>query len=236
MLRQRDRERAVPAVAVLRGRAGLGGIGDQRVGVVRFDLGKAAPDGTQRHRAAHGLGERIVAAGIEDDESQLLRRLDREHHALQRERLVVHVIVALELGVHRNQIIGAVDLDAVAGVIDHGDVGIGRAVGEIAQHPSRLQRAEIVPRHHHVEAGLLEGVGHQACVVRGIGEPRHVLIGGIAEHQRHTLAGKGRFACEQQQGGEEYPKKSAQTHDGVSKTTALPPSENCLAELRFEAL
>src|SRR6202012_1694318 len=62
-------------------------------------------------------------------------------------------------------------------------------------------------------------------VVSGIGEPRHVLIGGVAEHQRHALAGKGRSAGEQQQGGEEDFVKSAQTHDGVSKTTALPPRE-----------
>ena len=113
------------------------------------------------------------------------------------------VEVALELGVDRDQVVGAVDLDAVAGVVDHGDVGIARAVGEIAQHPPHLERAEIVPRHHDVEAGLLERVGHQRRIVGGIGEPRHVLIGGIADHQRHALAGKGRSAGEQQQGGEE---------------------------------
>ena len=59
---------------------------------------------------------------------------------VQRERLVIDVVVALELGVDRNQIIGAVDLDAVAGIIDHGDIGIAGLVGEFAQHPPRLQR------------------------------------------------------------------------------------------------
>ena len=90
------------------------------------------------------LGEGIVAAGIEDDEAQLLGRLDRQQHAVERERFVIDVGVALELGVDRNQIIAAVHLDAVAGVIDHGDVGIAGAVGEITQRAAGIGRAQIV--------------------------------------------------------------------------------------------
>ena len=234
MPRQRCRERAVLVVAVLRGRSGLGRIGDQGVGIVRLDLGKPAPDRAQRHRAAHGLGERIVAAGIEDHQPQLLGGLDRKQHALQRERLVVHVVVALEFGIHGNQIIGAVHLDAVAGIIDHGDLGIRRAVGEIAQHPPRVQRAEILLRHHDVEAGLLEGIGHQRRVVHGIGEPRHVLVGRIAEHQRHALAGKSRGAGEQQQGGEEDFVKAKLMM--ASPKRRPYPLTNILAKLRFECV
>ena len=223
MLRQRDRKRTVFSVPVLRGRTSLGRIGDQRVLIGRLDLRKAAPDRAQRHGAPHGLLKRIVTAGVEDDEAKLLGRLDGDQDTLQRDGFVEHIVVALELRVHRDHVVDAIDFHAVAGVIDHGNVGIGRAVGEIAQHPPRFQRAEILFRHHHIEAGFLEGIGHQRRIVRGIGEPRHVLIGGIAEHQRHALAGKGRSAGEQQQGGEEDFVKSAQTHDGVSKTTALPP-------------
>ena len=47
-------------------------------------------------------------------------------------RLVVNVGIAFQLRIDRDQVIGAVDLDAVAGVIDHGDIGVARAVFEIA--------------------------------------------------------------------------------------------------------
>ena len=43
-----------------------------------------AANRTRGERALHGSGKRIVAAGIENDEPQLLGRLDREQHAVER--------------------------------------------------------------------------------------------------------------------------------------------------------
>ncbi len=139
MVRQRQRERAVLRVAVQRGRTGLGGIGDQGVRAGRLDLGEAASDRTRRQGPLHALGKRIVAAGIEDHQPELLGGFDRHQHAVQRKRLVVDVGVAFQLRIHRNQVIGAVDLHAVAGVVDHGDIGVAGGVGKIAQRPPRLQ-------------------------------------------------------------------------------------------------
>jgi hypothetical protein len=54
--------------------------------------------------------------------------------------------MTLEPSINRNQIIRAVDLEAVAGIVDDRDVCIGRLVGEIARRPPRFQRREIVSR------------------------------------------------------------------------------------------
>ena len=106
--------------------------------------------------ALHVLGEGIVAAGIEDDEAQFLGRLDRQQHAVERERLVIDVGVALQLGVDRDQVIATIHLDAVTGVIDHGDVGIAGAVGKIAQRAAGVGSGQIVARIDHVETGILQ--------------------------------------------------------------------------------
>ncbi len=75
---------------------------------------------------------------------------------VERKRLVIDVAVALELRVDRNQIVGAVDLDAVAGIIDHGDIGIAGLVGEFAQHAPRLQRREVLAGIDDFEARVLQ--------------------------------------------------------------------------------
>ena len=140
------------------------------------------------------LAERIVAAGVENDEPQFLGRLDRDQHAIQRERLVVDVGVALQLCIDRNQIVRAVHLDAVAGVIDDGDVGIAGTVGEIAQRAAGFGRGQIAAGIDDVEAGLLQRRGDLGAVVNRVGKLRDVPVGGIAEHQRDALLGKRRLA------------------------------------------
>ena len=203
VLRQRYGEGAVLAIAVLRGRAGLGGIGDQRIRARWLDLGKAAADRARRQRVLHVAREWIVAAGVEDHQAKLLGRLDRDQDAVQRKRLVVDVGVALELGVHRNQVVGAVDLHAMAGIIDHRDVGIARAVFEIAQHAPRVERRQIVAGDDDVEAGALERRRHHGSIIDRIRQRRHVLIGRIAEDQRHALVGQSGFGHQEQRRGQD---------------------------------
>ena len=132
MICQRQRERTVPGVAVLRGGARLGGIGDQRVRAGRLDLGEAASDGARCDGPLHDPGKRIVTAGVEDDQPKLLGGLDRHQYAVQRQCLVIDVSVALQSCIYRDQIVGAVHLHAVASVIDHGYIGVARRIREIA--------------------------------------------------------------------------------------------------------
>ena len=83
------------------------------------------------------------------------------------------------------------------GVVDHGDVGVPGAVGEVAQHAAGIGCREIVARIDDVEAGTLEHVRDHRAIIDRVGERRHVLIGGIAKHQRHPLLGAGRLARQQ---------------------------------------
>ena len=88
----------------------------------------------------HGLGERVVAAGVENDEAQLPRRLDDVQEAIERDRFVKGIDVAFQHGIDRNEIVDAFDLDAVAGKIDDGEIGAARVIGEIAQRAAHLDR------------------------------------------------------------------------------------------------
>ena len=194
MARQRCRERAVLAVAIGRGEPGLGRIGDQHVRAARLDLGEALPDRARGNRALHGLGKRIVPAGIENDEPQFLGRLDRDQHAIQRQGLVVNVGVAFQFCIDRNQIVRAVHLDAVAGVIDDGDVGVPGTVGEVAQRAPGFGRGQIAAGIDDIEAGLLQRRGDLGAVVNRIGKLRDIPVGGIAQHQGDALLGKRRLA------------------------------------------
>ncbi len=91
----------------------------------------------------------------------------------------------------------------MAGVIDHGDIGIARAVSEVAQCATGLSRREIVTLIDDIEAGILERCRDHRAVIDRVGKPRHVLIGGIAQHQRDALLGESRLAHQQQKRGSE---------------------------------
>ena len=56
------------AIAVRCGRSRLRGKSDHRVRTGRFDLGKPASDRPRTYGPFHGLGERVIAARIENDE------------------------------------------------------------------------------------------------------------------------------------------------------------------------
>ncbi len=201
MVRQRRRERAVLAVTIGRRRTGLGRIGDQDVRAGRLDLGQALPDRARSDRALHGPGERIVAAGVENHQPQLLGRLDRDQDAVEREAFVIDVGVAFQPRIDGNQVVPAVHLDAVAGVIDHRDIGIARAIGEIAQRATGLGRRQVAAGIDDVEAGVLQRRRDPGAVVNRIGQRCDILVVGIAQHQRHALFGKGRPAHQQEGGG-----------------------------------
>ena len=71
----------------------------------------------------------VVAAGVQDDEPQPLHGIEHPENAIQRDRLVVGVDVPLEHGVDRNHVVAAVDLHAVAGIVDDRDVGVAQRAG-----------------------------------------------------------------------------------------------------------
>lgn len=90
----------------------------------------------------------------------------------------------------------AVELDTVAGVIDHRHVRIARPAGKLTQHAPHLAGAEIKPDVHGVEAGLLEHAADQRGIVHGIAELGRALVGGIADDERDPPVGMCRSASE----------------------------------------
>jgi hypothetical protein len=151
--------------------------------------------------------ENGLSAGVEDDEPQFLGRLDRDQDAVERQSFVIDVGVALQPCIHRDQVISAVHLDAVAGVIDDGDIGIAGAVGKIAQRAPGVGGGEIRAVVDDIEAGVFQGRCDLCAVVNRIGERCDILVSGIAQHQRHALLGKGRPADQQGCGRCQHPSK-----------------------------
>ena len=95
VLEQRRRERAVAIGTVRRSRPGLCGKGDQGVGGVRFDSRQAPANGARGQSALHRPCERIVAAGVQNDEPQPLCRFNHLEDAFERKRFVFNVDVTL---------------------------------------------------------------------------------------------------------------------------------------------
>ena len=133
---QRAGERAVGAgLAVERGLSGAGRERDQRA-LAGFHFGETGLHGD----AAGGLGgtnfgrERIVAAGIEEHQLDL----GVAHGLFEREvdidggaELDVHF--GFEVGIDRQQVVGAVHRDAVAGIEEQRDVGAFGLLAEVQQ-------------------------------------------------------------------------------------------------------
>jgi len=131
--------------------------------------------------------------------TQFPGRLDRDQDTIERKRLVVDVGIAFQAGVDRDQIVGAIDLNAVAGIIDHSDIGIAGAIGKIAQRAAGFGGGNIATEIDHIEACILQRRCHHRAVVHRIGEGCDILVGGIADHQRDALLGKGRLARQHHQ-------------------------------------
>ena len=85
----------------------------------------------------------------------------------------------------------------MAGIIEQRDVGALNLAAEIlhGQIHRRLVEIELGAAADQGEAEGRERLGHQRGIVAGVIEPGHVLIGGVADHQRDALFGRGR-CCE----------------------------------------
>ena len=110
---------------------------------------------------------------------------------VERQRLVLDVVGVGELGVDRDQIVDARGLDAVAGIIDHRDVGVARQGGEIAHGALHLHDAEIVALVDHVEFRALQQRRDRVGVVERVGEQAGVLVFGVADDQRDAARREG---------------------------------------------
>src|SRR5450755_618343 len=98
-------------------------VGNERVGV-RFDPsqpGIALPPRC-RPLVLPGARKRIVSANIENNEAQPLCTVDGFAEPLERNRLVLGVPIVRKRCVHWNEIIDALDLNPMAGIIHYGNI------------------------------------------------------------------------------------------------------------------
>ena len=169
----RGRERAVFAVAVVGGRAGLRGVGDQGVGRGRLDLAQTRGDRAGCSPAAlapHLADEGIVAAGVEDEQPEPPGAVGRRHQTLQRNRLVLGVAVAGQAGIDRDQVVDATDLQTVAGVIDRRQYRPDRPRFEFSDRALELEIADIDQDIDGIEAGVAEHLGDRVRVAGRVGQ------------------------------------------------------------------
>src|SRR5262249_29375822 len=101
---------------------------DQRIAAEDVDLCKSSPDGTPRNGALHRPQKRIIAASIEDDQSETLCRFNELDDAIKRDGLIFHIKIALKDSIHRYQIVDAIHLDAVPSVVDDCNVGVANLI------------------------------------------------------------------------------------------------------------
>ena len=148
MRQQRLREGAVVAAAVFGDLVGAGGHDDDRVARHRVDprqalLHRCRASG-DAEAARHPVDERIVAAGVEQQDADLLGLRHLAEEELERQRLIDQVALPLELGVGRQQVVLVVDLDAMAGIEDQRRVRLLSADAEGTERPSKRALVGVV--------------------------------------------------------------------------------------------
>ena len=184
VLEEGRRVGAVAPVAVGRGTAGLRGIGDDGA-VGTFDLGKSALDRGASRRADRALqlvGQRIVAAGVEHQDAQVLGLLQILEDVVDAGGAAQIGLVG-KLGIDRNQIVDPRILQRVTAVIEHRHVGIARCAGEPDGGVLHFVLVEI-EADDGLEAGALQRRADIFGVMRRIGQMRCVQIGAVADHER----------------------------------------------------
>jgi hypothetical protein len=177
----------------------------------RFDEGKAARDGLPR--GTQGIVPRHVG---HDDAHPARCPVEGADEIGEAEALDGHIGLPGDPGVHRKEIVVALELGTVARKVDRdGGVRLGRLhlVEEVAHHPAQVRRGEIATLDH-LEAGARQGLSHEAGIVHGGGQ-RAALIGSLPDDEGDPLLGRrvpGREGGDEQggQNGEALEKP----HDG----------------------
>ena len=92
-----------------------------------------------------------------------------------------------KLCVDRDQVVASVHLQAVAGIIDDGDVGIEGFLGELVQKLAHCDLVQVQALDDG-EAGAAQRLGHQLAIANRVRKGNGMDIGAVADHQRDLLA------------------------------------------------
>ena len=194
MLGERGCEWRIASLTIEGDVAGLSRIGNEGADA-RIDLSQSLADArrTRAHGACQIARKRIVAAGIEEHDIGLVGAA--ELHLLQNEIEIdgveVEVALVLQLGIDRNEVVAPGDLQPVSRIEEDSDVGVFEQLREAADARIEIPLID-VDAEHDVEPGALERRRYVVGIVDGVGERGDLLVGRVADHQRHALLGGGR--------------------------------------------
>ncbi len=183
-LGERAREWAVAATAILRNVSWLGGERNQ-CALRCLHLRKPA-----RRRAQAPSAERIVTAGVENDEIEpRARPFHLAQHEIGVEHLEIDIGLLGRVGADRHEVIRTAHLHAVSGIVEQTDIRPLQLRPETLHRAieTRLVEIELRTTADQREAERAQGLRHQLGVVGWIFEPRHMLVGGVADDERHAL-------------------------------------------------
>jgi hypothetical protein len=177
----------VRAGPVGRHHAGRGREGDIGAADRRVDGRK--PAARQLARRAQALLERILAAGVEEDERDARVALHLLEHDREIERLEVDITVAVDIGADRQNPVLALGLERVTRIVEEARVG---AVGPGAEaaHGLLERRAVGIENEINLEAEALECRRRVAGIVEGMRQRGRVGVVGGADHQRDAPLGR----------------------------------------------
>ena len=134
--------------------------------------------------------QRIVAAGVEENDVGPRVGLHAAQHQIEIDGAEIEIGLGLDLGVDRHEIVLAGDLQSVAGVEQQRHVGVRQLFAEAPHRRAHALIIEVEPADH-LEAQSLQRRRHVGGVVGRVLQLRRVLVGGVADHQRHALVGQG---------------------------------------------
>ena len=188
MFQQGGGKGAVPALAVLRDIARFCGKGDHGANA-RAHRGKAAPDagGTGApHGAGEAAGQRIVATGVDENETGLRGAFHLRQHVVQFDHAKLQIRLIFQFSVNWHQIVLPADLQPVPGIKEQPHIGVTQLAGKL--HDSLLEFATLqIGPAQHLKTQPLEDDGQGPGVVFRVGQGRRMLIGRIANDQRNPL-------------------------------------------------
>ena len=128
-----------------------------------------------------------------------------------------------DIGIDRHQEVLAARFDAMAGIVDDGDVGAFGVLDEAFEVAAQLARIAVVGDVG-LETETVEHLLDGARIVLGIGQLGDVLVVGLADDQRHAAQFLAAFSA-----GEAGDKDGGKRQDGGEQRL---PQPNCLAQKR----
>ncbi len=240
-LQQGCRERAVAALSVIGDVIGRGRVGNHHpLGLV--DARKAACHGGGTrgadNRLLQAIGQRIIAAGVENQNPHAVDALQRSVHLFQGDHLEADTELVLQLGIDRHQKIAALVLHGMAGIEEQRRIGVDGQPRELLQLKLHVAPGR-VDCGHNPEVKLLQYRRNVLRVVARIGK-RHTgrIVGGVSHHQRDAaLSSPGVTAPTHHRKGDcgdpSYPIKQA-LHDGpfeaarIERSSTPPPQRHLI--------